>query len=82
MKTKDFLVQEFVNLQKWPILHFGHSNSYKRLETKEKSTISDALCLVVGMDAQITSQHLISYRLLRLLMVPFKLVTLLVLNRV
>ena len=49
LKTKDFLLQEFVNLQKWLFLAFQHSNPHKRLETKGKVAFSDDLCLVVGV---------------------------------
>ena len=49
LKTKDFFLQKFVNLQKQPILTVGHSNSYKRLKTKEKTPIFRRLCLVVGL---------------------------------
>lgn len=56
LKTKVFLLQEFVNLQKWLFLAFEDLNCCKCLKNKEKSIISDALCLVVGINAQFTSQ--------------------------
>ena len=49
LKTKDFFVQEFVNLRKWLFFGFQHLNSRKCLETKEKVAFSDDLCLVVGV---------------------------------
>ena len=49
MKTKENLLQKFVNLQKWLFFDFQHANSHKRLETKEKVAFSDDLCLVVGV---------------------------------
>ena len=66
LKTKDFFVQEFVNLRKWLFFGFQHLNSRKCLETKEKVAFSDDLCfLVAGMgfephDLQVMS--LASYR--------------------
>lgn len=49
LKTKVFLLQKFVNLQKWLFLAFENLNCCKCLKNKEKSIISDAFCLVVGM---------------------------------
>ena len=48
MKNKDFLSQKFVNLENAYFFEFQHSDSHKRLETKEKVALSDDLCFLVA----------------------------------
>ncbi len=52
IENKGFFSSRVRKFAKMAVFAFGHSNSYKRLEIKEKVAFSDDLCLVVGMDRQ------------------------------